>query len=98
MPPSANEGLANQSITIVFARGRGERVRELNSEVVRVHEGAHSRRDCAAVKHELEILLRADPLARLALRDAVRGEPLVNTLGGRRVDPGLAVDVERGDA
>src|SRR4051812_9804018 len=98
MPPSATEGLANQVITIADARGCRERMRELEFGVVRVHEGAHSRRDNAAVKHRVQKMSGPDPLARLARRNAVGGEPRVNALGRRGIDPRLAMDVERGHA
>src|SRR6188768_4104214 len=97
MPPSANEGLADQVFTRAIRRRR-ERVRELNIEVVRLHEGAHSRRSCPLVKRGSKKLSGPDPAARLAYRHAVIGEPAVHVLGLRRIDPRLAVDVERGDA
>ena len=70
MPPSANEGLADQVFTLAKRRRR-ERVRELNFVVVRVHEGAHSRRECAAVKRDVEKLAQGP----IQLRGSRAGTP-----------------------
>jgi hypothetical protein len=70
MPPSANEGLADQVFTLAKRRRR-ERVRELNIVVVRVHEGAHSRRECAAVKRGDEIMSQGP----IQLRGSRTGTP-----------------------
>jgi hypothetical protein len=46
-------------------------VREVNIVVVRLHEGAHSRRECAAVKREVEKLSQGP----IQLRGSRAGTP-----------------------